>query len=49
MQWFALFLKDESGVATVVYALVAAAMGMALATAMPSLSQTITAYVTSGT
>jgi pilus assembly protein Flp/PilA len=36
------FLKDESGATAIEYALIAAAMGLALVTAMPSLRTAIT-------
>jgi pilus assembly protein Flp/PilA len=36
------FLKDESGATAIEYGLIAAAMGLALITAMPKITQAIT-------
>jgi len=56
MTKFARFVKDESGATAIEYALIAAAMGLALITAMPLLAQAITGkfsslsgHITSGT
>ena len=50
------FVKDESGATAIEYALIAAAMGLALVTAMPILASAITGkfsslagHITSGT
>ncbi|MBM3519431.1 MAG: Flp family type IVb pilin [Alphaproteobacteria bacterium] len=39
---FVRFVKDESGATAIEYGLIAAAMGIALVTAMPLLASTIT-------
>ena len=41
------FLKDESGATAIEYGLIAAAMGLALITAMPSITQAITSKFSS--
>jgi pilus assembly protein Flp/PilA len=41
------FLKDESGATAIEYGLIAAAMGLALVTAMPSITGAITGKFTS--
>ncbi|MFO1123276.1 MAG: Flp family type IVb pilin [Hyphomicrobiales bacterium] len=42
MTKFVRFVKDESGATAIEYGLIAAAMGLALVTAMPWLAQAIT-------
>ena len=42
MNKFLRFVKDESGATAIEYALIAAAMGLALVTAMPLLATAIT-------
>ena len=56
MTKFVRFVKDESGATAIEYALIAAAMGLALVTAMPLLATAITGkfsslsgHITSGT
>jgi pilus assembly protein Flp/PilA len=56
MSKLACLLKDDSGATAIEYALIAAAMGLALVTAMPLLAQAITSkfsslsgHITSGT
>ena len=56
MKKLACLLKDESGATAIEYALIAAAMGLALVTAMPLLAAAITGkfsslsgHITSGT
>ena len=41
------FLKDESGATAIEYGLIAAAMGLALVTAMPFITNAITSKFTS--
>jgi pilus assembly protein Flp/PilA len=41
------FLKDESGATAIEYGLIAAAMGLALVTAMPSITDAITSEFSS--
>jgi len=47
MNKFVRFVKDESGATAIEYALIAAAMGLALVTAMPLLASAITGAFTS--
>ncbi|MBI2718022.1 MAG: Flp family type IVb pilin [Rhizobiales bacterium] len=56
MSKFVRFVKDESGATAIEYGLIAAAMGLALVTAMPILASAITGkfsslatHITSGT
>jgi pilus assembly protein Flp/PilA len=56
MKHFARFLRDDTGATAIEYALIAAAMGLALVTAMPILAGAITSkfsslsgHITSGT
>jgi pilus assembly protein Flp/PilA len=44
---FVRFVKDESGATAIEYGLIAAAMGLALVTAMPILASSITGKFTS--
>ena len=47
MMKIARFLKDESGATAIEYGLIAAAMGLALVTAMPILASAVTGKFTS--
>ena len=47
MNKFVRFVKDDSGATAIEYALIAAAMGLALVTAMPLLAGAITGAFTS--
>ena len=56
MTMFSRFMKDESGATAIEYGLIAAAMGLALVTAMPILAGSITGkfssladHITTGT
>ena len=47
MNKFLRFVKDESGATAIEYGLIAAAMGLALVTAMPFLASAVTGSFTS--